>query len=151
MLLSRDGYEIDDDPGRLDLDGIHAFLTHDAYWSRGVTRDVLIRSIAGSLNFGLYGDGVQLGFARVVTDRATFGWLCDVYVLPGHRGRGLAHWLVQTVLAHPDLRDVRRIMLATADAHAIYADCGFAPLVNPGRWMSIAFPAPDPHATEPAI
>jgi GNAT superfamily N-acetyltransferase len=147
MLLSRNGYEIDDGPGRLDLGVIHEFLSRDAYWSLGITRDVLVRAIVGSLNFGLYdGGGAQAGFARVVTDGATFGWLCDVFVLPAHRGRGLAHWLVQTVLAHPDLDGVRRIMLATSDAHSIYADCGFEPLIKPERWMSIASPAPDPHA-----
>lgn len=138
MLISRDGYEIDDDTGRLDLDVVHAFLHEDAYWSEGIPRDVLSRGIAGSLNLGLYHGNSQVGFARVVTDRATFAWLCDVFVLPGNRGRGLGHWLVQATLAHPDLSGLRRIMLATSDAHGVYADCGFVPLSDPGRWMEIS-------------
>jgi GNAT superfamily N-acetyltransferase len=138
MLISRDGYEIDDDPGRVDLDAVHAFLAQEAYWSRGIPRDVLSRAIAGSLNFGLYHDGSQAGFARVVTDKATFAWLCDVYVLAEHRGRGLGHWLVQTVLDHPDLQGLRRFLLATADAHQVYAECGFEPLADPKPWMSIS-------------
>jgi GNAT superfamily N-acetyltransferase len=143
MLITRGGYEIDDDPGRLDVDAIHAFLARDAYWSAGIPRDVLSRAIAGSLNFGLYGNGAQVGFARVVSDKATFAWLCDVYVLPDHRGHGLGHWLVRAALDHPDLQGLRRIMLATSDAHRIYADCGFAPLSDPQRWMAIATPAED--------
>jgi GNAT superfamily N-acetyltransferase len=143
MLITRDGYDIDDDPGRLDVDAIHAFLSRDAYWSPGIPRDVLSRAIAGSLNFGLYTGGRQVGFARVVTDQATFGWLSDVYVLPEHRGRGLGHRLVRAALEHPDLRGLRRIVLATSDAHRIYADCGFEPLPDPERWMAITTAAED--------
>jgi GNAT superfamily N-acetyltransferase len=138
MLISRDDYEIDDDPDRLDLDVVHAFLTGDAYWSEGIPRNVVSRAIAGSLNLGLYHGGTQVGFTRVVTDRATFAWVCDVFVLSGHRGRGLGHWLVQTTLAHPDLSGLRRIMLATSDAHGVYADCGFEPLADTDRWMEIS-------------
>lgn len=138
MLVDRDGYEISDDPARLDLAAMHIFLSRDSYWSRGIPRDVLDRAVVGSVNFGLYQDGTQIGLARVVTDRATFAWLCDVYVLPEHRGRGLGHWLVRTVLEHPDLQDLQKFLLATADAHQIYADCGFAPLSEPGRWMAIS-------------
>jgi GNAT superfamily N-acetyltransferase len=136
MLITRGGYEIDDDPRRLDVDAIHAFLARDAYWSAGIPRDVLSRAIAGSLNFGLYRDGAQVGLARVVTDTATFAWLTDVYVLPDHRGHGLGHWLVQAVLDHPGLQGLRRILLATTDAHRVYADCGFVPLPDPQRWMA---------------
>ena len=111
------GYEISTDPGRLDLDVIHRFLV-DAYWSPGVTRDVVERSVAGSLCFGLYAPGGgQAGFARAVTDRATFAWIADVFVLPEHQGRGLGVWLMESVLAHPDLQGLRRVILATADAH----------------------------------
>jgi GNAT superfamily N-acetyltransferase len=138
VIDARDGYEIDDDPTRLQLDRIHNFLAHHAYWSCGIPQDVAHRAMASSLNFGIYRGEVQIGFARVVTDRATFAWLCDVYVLPNHRGRGLGHWLIQTVLAHPDLHGIRRMLLATADAHNIYSDCGFHPLTNPGHWMEIA-------------
>jgi N-acetylglutamate synthase-like GNAT family acetyltransferase len=142
MLITRGGYEIDDDPRRLDVDAIHAFLARDAYWSTGIPRDVLNRAITGSLNLGLYDDdGAQVGFARVVSDKATFAWLTDVYVLPGHRGHGLGHWLVQATLDHPGLQGVGRIVLATTDAHQVYADCGFVPLPEPQRWMVIATPA----------
>jgi GNAT superfamily N-acetyltransferase len=142
MLITRGGYEIDDDPHRLDVDAIHAFLARDAYWSPGIPRDVLNRAITGSLNLGLYdGGGAQVGFARVVSDKATFAWLTDVYVLPGHRGHGLGHWLVQATLDHPGLQGVGRIVLATTDAHQVYADCGFVPLSDPERWMTIKTPA----------
>lgn len=147
MLTTRDGYEIDDDPARLDLDVVHGFLANESYWAAGRPRELHERAVAGSLNLGLYygnrgsraghgeGGGEQVGCARLVTDRATFAWICDVFVLPAHRGRGLGHWLVQTALDHPDLRGMRRFLLATADAHRVYADAGFAPLANPSQWM----------------
>jgi GNAT superfamily N-acetyltransferase len=129
------GYEISTDRDRLDLDYIHAFLT-TSYWSPGVPRDTVAKAIAGSLNFGLYAaDGAQAGFARVVSDYATFGYLADVFVDPDHQGRGLGVWLVETVLAHPDLQGLRRFLLATADAHSLYARFGFAPLDAPERYM----------------
>jgi GNAT superfamily N-acetyltransferase len=143
MLITHDGYEIDDDPGRLDVGAIHAFLARDSYWSPGIPGDVLVRAIAGSLNFGLYRDGTQAGFARVVSDKATFAWLTDVYVLSDHRGHGLGHQLVRAVLGHPDLQGLGRIVLATTDAYRIYADCGFVPLPEPQRWMAITTPAAD--------
>jgi GNAT superfamily N-acetyltransferase len=142
MLIMNGGYEIDDDPRRLDVDALHAFLARDAYWSAGIPRDVLSRAIAGSLTFGLYRDGAQAGFARVVTDTATFAWLTDVYVLPDHRGRGLGHWLVQ---------GLRRIVLATTDAHRVYADCGFEPLPDPQRWMAITATAAETYRAGPPV
>jgi GNAT superfamily N-acetyltransferase len=150
MLLARDGYEIDDDPARLDLDVVHGFLT-GSYWAEGVPRDVVARSVANSLSLGVYRDGSQVGYTRAVTDRATFAWVCDVFVLSGHRGRGVAHWMIETLRAHPDLAGVRRFLLATADAHQVYADCGFTALDDPGRYMELrrsngelyGLPAPD--------
>ncbi len=139
MLVAKGGYEIDDDPARLDLDVVHGFVT-GSYWAEGVPRDVVARSVANSLNLGLYHGGSQVGFTRAVTDRATFAWVCDVFVLSGHRGRGLAHWMIETLRAHPDLAGLRRFMLATADAHQVYAGCGFAPLADPGRYMEIRRP-----------
>ena len=136
MLVTKDEYEIDDDPGRLDLDVMHVFLS-GSYWAEGVPRDVVARSVANSLNLGLYREGDQVGLTRAVTDRATFVWVADVFVLPEHRGRGLAHWMIETLIAHPDLAGMRRFMLATADAHRVYADCGFTPLAAPGRFMEI--------------
>jgi GNAT superfamily N-acetyltransferase len=121
----RDGYEISTDPARLDRESIWRFL-RTAYWSPDVPRDVVERSIEGSLVFGLYGPGGELaGFARAVTDGATFAWIADVFVLEPHRGRGLGVWLVETVLAHPKVRGVRRVMLGTADAHGLYQRFGF--------------------------
>lgn len=120
-------YEISTDPARLDVDVIHGFL-RTAYWSPGVAREVVERSIANSIPFGLYApDRAQAGFARVITDRATFAYLGDVFVLPEHRGRGLGVWLVETVLAHPDLQGLRRFHLATFDAHTLYERFGFRP------------------------
>ena len=136
MLVTKDEYEIDDDPGRVDLDVVQGFLS-GSYWAEGVPRGVVERSVANSLNLGLYHAGTQVGLTRAVTDRATFAWVADVFVLPGHRGRGLAHWMVETLLAHPDLAGLRRWILATSDAHQVYADCGFTPLAAPERFMEI--------------
>jgi GNAT superfamily N-acetyltransferase len=132
-----DGYEASDDPARLDVDVIHGFL-HTSYWSPGVSRQTVEKAIQGSLPMGLYApDGSQAGFARVVTDRATFGYLADVFVLPEHRGRGLSRFLVGALLEHPDLSGLRRWMLATADAHGVYEALGFTALVDPSRWMTL--------------
>jgi GNAT superfamily N-acetyltransferase len=123
----RDGYTITIDPRRLDRELVHEFL-RESYWSPNVPREVVERSIEHSLTFGLYApDGSQAGFARVVTDRAVFAYLADVFVVEQHRGRGLGVWLVETVLSHPDLRDLRRIALGTRDAHELYARFGFEP------------------------
>ena len=136
MLVTKDEYEIDDDPGRVDLDVVQGFLS-GSYWAEGVPRGVVERSVANSLNLGLYHAGTQVGLTRAVTDRATFAWVADVFVLPEHRGRGLAHWMVETLLAHPDLVGLRRWILATSDAHQVYADCGFTSLGDPDRYMEI--------------
>jgi GNAT superfamily N-acetyltransferase len=132
----RDGYLISDDRARLDVDAIWGFL-RTAYWSPNVPREVVASSIPNSLCFGLYApDGSQAGFARAVTDRATFAWLADVFVLEPHRGRGLGVWLVETVLEHPDLQGVRQVILATADAHDLYRRFGFEDEA-PGRLLSL--------------
>jgi GNAT superfamily N-acetyltransferase len=134
--VSRDRYLISTDPARLDRAAIWRFL-RTAYWSPGVARDVVERSIDNSLPFGLYGpDGDQAGFARVVTDGVTFGWLADVFVVESHRGRGLGVWLIETVITHPDLRGLRQLLLATADAHGLYDRFGFVP-VESGRMMAL--------------
>jgi GNAT superfamily N-acetyltransferase len=126
-----DGYEISTDPSRLDLDVVHGFL-RTAYWSKGIPRDTVERSIEHSIAFGVFAPaGEQVGFARAVTDRTTYAWLGDVFVLEDHRGRGLGVWLVQCVLEHPDLRGLRRWALTTADAHALYTRFGFGPTSRP--------------------
>jgi GNAT superfamily N-acetyltransferase len=133
MELRRDGYLISTDPARLDREAIWRFL-RTTYWSPDVPRDVVERAIGNSLAFGLFApQGDQAGFARVVTDRARFAWLADVFVLGAHRGRGLGVWLVETVLAHPDLTGLRWV-LGTADAHGLYERFGFAP-VDGARMM----------------
>jgi GNAT superfamily N-acetyltransferase len=130
---TRDSFVISTDRERLDLDVVHKFLSEEAYWSPGVPRERVERSIQHSICFGLYEGAHQIGFARAVTDRAAFAWLADVFVLPEHRGKGLGVWLVETVLSHPDLEQLR-LMLGTADAHSLYERYGFRP-VEPGRMM----------------
>ncbi|MET8906372.1 GNAT family N-acetyltransferase [Micromonospora sp. NPDC004551] len=136
-LTRSDGYLLSTDPDRLDLDRVHHWLSTDAYWALGRDRDTVRRAFAGSIGFGVYrpGDGRQVAVARVVTDRVTFAWLCDVYVDPAERGRGLGTWLAGAVRDHLAEWGVRRIVLATADAHEVYAKVGFTP-VEPGRWMA---------------
>jgi GNAT superfamily N-acetyltransferase len=131
------GYEISTDKTRLDLDRVHRFLSTEAYWSPGVPRDVVERSIENSICFGVYSDGgEQVGFARAVTDRATFAWLADVYIESEHRGHGLGKRLVATVLEHPELQGLRRWMLGTADAHELYRRFGFSELRDVQRFMA---------------
>ena len=125
MIAERDGYEIDDDGDRVDVDAIWGYL-RGAYWSPNVPRDVVARSISGSLCLGLYAPGgEQAGFARAVTDSATYAWIADVFVLEPHRDRGLGVWLVQTLLEHPRLQGLRMVTLNTVDAHALYERFGF--------------------------
>ena len=136
----RGGYTISTDKSRLDLTAIHAYLTR-SYWSPGIPKAVVERAIAGALCFGLFNaPGQQVGFARMITDGATFGYLADVYVLEEHRGKGLGKWMVETILAHPSLQGLRRILLATRDAHQLYAQFGFEPLATPESFMSIHRP-----------
>jgi GNAT superfamily N-acetyltransferase len=137
MELRRDdGYEMSTDPARLDVGAVHHWLSTDAYWALGRSRETVERSVEGSLNFGVYdGEGRQAGYARVVTDLATFAWLCDVYVGPAHRGRGLGTWLVTAVHDHLAPYRMRRVMLATGDAHGLYEKVGFTSLPDPERFM----------------
>lgn len=136
MQWARDGYSVSDDRWRVDREAVHAFLA-DSYWARGISRDVVERSIRHSLCFGIYDGDAQVGFARVVTDHATFAYLADVFVVPAHRGRGLAKWLMECIVAHPDLQGLRRFLLGTRDAHGLYARFGFGPPRNPAIWMEI--------------
>jgi GNAT superfamily N-acetyltransferase len=125
---------ISTDRSRLDVDAIHAFLT-GCYWAKGVPKDTVIRAIENSLCFGLYCNGQQAGFARVVSDYATYAYIGDVFLLETHRGRGLAKWLMECIVSHPSLQGLRRWTLATRDAHSLYAQFGFTPLRAPDRWM----------------
>jgi GNAT superfamily N-acetyltransferase len=128
-------YTISDDPARLDLDAIHAFLSR-SYWSPGIPRETVARAIANSLCFGVYLGETQVGFARLVTDRATFAYLADVFVLEPHRGRGLSRVLMELVLAHPEVQGLRRWLLATRDAHGLYRKFGFVDLANPAVFLT---------------
>lgn len=132
-----EGYSVSSDAALLDVDLIHHWLSQESYWATGVPRDVVERSIANSLSFGAYRGRAQVAYARVVTDRATFAWLCDVFVLEEHRGKGLAKRLLDAVMAHPDVQGLRLFLLATRDAHGLYTRYGFAPLAEPARWMVI--------------
>lgn len=122
--------EIRCDRARMDVALIHRYLSEESYWARGIPRDLVERSIEHSLPFGAFDDGAQGGFARVVTDYATFGYIADVFVLPSHRGRGVSKELMQAIRTHPDLQRLRRWHLVTRDAHGLYAQFGFAPLAN---------------------
>ena len=135
----RDGLTISTDRSKLDRKAIHEFLTA-SYWATGIPREVVDRSIDGALCFGVFEDGRQVGFARVITDSATFAYLADVFVLESHRGRGLAAWLMECILAHPDLQGLRRWMLLTRDAHPLYRKSGFRDLAHPERVMEMTFP-----------
>ena len=140
----RGDYTISTDRSRLDVELIHDFISNQSYWGQGRTLEVVQRALDNSLNFGLYNDTQQVGFARVVTDYATFAWIADVFILPEHRGRGLSKWLMELMLAHPRLQGFRRWVLATKDAHSLYERFGFIPLHRPERWME----RPDPNMQE---
>jgi GNAT superfamily N-acetyltransferase len=131
---TRGAFTLSTDRARLDLDVVHAYLTR-SYWAEGIPRDVVARSIEGALCFGLYEYAAQIGFARVVTDRATYAYLADVFVLEAFRGQGLGVWMMEGVMAHPDLQGLRRWSLVTRDAHELYRRFGFTGLAAPDRYM----------------
>lgn len=131
-------YRLSEDPADLDLDRVVQWITTDAYWAKGRTPETVERSFANSVPVGLYApDGGQVAVARIVSDRATFAWLCDVYVDPGHRGRGLGTTLAEWAVEWAGRQGIKRVVLATLDAHTVYAKAGFEPLSHPERWMNI--------------
>lgn len=136
-----DRYQISTDPARLDVAAIHAYLTR-SYWSAGIPIEIVERALRNSLCFGVYesASGAQVGFARIVTDHATFSYLCDVYVLEEHRGHGLGKRMMREVMAHPSLHGARRVMLATRDAHGLYQQVGFVEAGRAGNLMEIVRP-----------
>lgn len=131
----RNRFRISTDKQLLDTDVIFRYLSEDAYWSKDIPRDIEERSIEHSLCFGVYQETAQIGFARVVTDKATFAYLADVFILDAWRKQGLSKWLMEVILAHPDLQGLRRWLLATMDAHGLYRQFGFTPLTEPDRMM----------------
>jgi GNAT superfamily N-acetyltransferase len=143
VAMSGPEYRVSTDPQDMQLDVIHDYLAR-SYWAAGIPRDTVERAVANSLCFGLFQGEAQVGFARIITDRATFAYLADVFVLEEHRGQGLSKRLMTAITRHPDLQGLRRWMLATRDAHGLYAQFGFRPLKDPERFMELH--APDVYA-----
>ncbi len=138
-----DQYRVTDDVDAVDRDLVYEFLAHESYWSREIPRDLVDRSIDHALCFSVLDGDRMVGFARAITDRSTFTFLADVFVVASHRGRGIATWLCRCVLEHPDVSTNRRVLLGTDDAHELYAQLGFTPLEHTERFMDIFRPAPD--------
>ena len=143
--IQRDGWTISTDPARLDMDAVCDFLSR-AYWAKGRPRAATERAFANSLVFGLYEGTRQIGMARVVSDFAIFAYLCDFFIHEDYRGRGAGQWMLQTIFAHPDLKDMRRWVLATNDAQGLYARYGFTQVSHPETWMEWLRPFPGEHA-----
>lgn len=135
-------YCVTTDPARIDFDVVHGFLRR-SYWAENIPRETMAKAIKNSLCFSLLKDGTQIGFARVVTDRSTFAYLADVFVLEEHRGQGLGVWFMSVLFAHPDLQGLRRFQLATRDAHGLYSKFGFETPKDPSRLMEIVKKASD--------
>lgn len=134
-LYSKDRFRITTDKNSFDVKFIHRFLSNESYWAQGRSLDLVKRSIENSLCFGVFDGHKQLGFARVVTDFATFAWLADVFIVDEYRGHGLGVWLIEVITSHPRLQGFRRWLLATRDAHELYRRFGFSELNDPKRWM----------------
>jgi len=139
-VFLKKGFKISTDKHLLDLEMIYNYLHGESYWSKGIPVEKVHISIENSICFGVYKDDKQVGFARIISDNATFAYLCDVFILRDYRGQGLSKWLMQTILAHPDLQGLRRWVLATGDAHGLYKQFGFTQINNPEIWMSIYTP-----------
>jgi GNAT superfamily N-acetyltransferase len=131
-------FTISTDSEKLQLDVIHKYLSEESYWAQGRAFEVTERAIENSLSFGVYQGETQAGFARVVTDRATFAWVADVFILPEYRGKSLSKRLMEAILSHPELQGLRRWVLATKDAHGLYVQFEFTPMKFPERWMERA-------------
>ena len=139
MTWTKDHYTISTDKTQIDLDYVHGFLSR-TYWAESIPKDIVERSIAGSITFSVYDNGQQIGFARMITDNATFGYLADVFIDEAYRGRGLSKWLMEVIFDHPNLQHLRRFMLGTRDAHGLYRQFGFKELAIPERFMERAIP-----------
>jgi GNAT superfamily N-acetyltransferase len=138
--FEKKGFRISTDETLLNFEMIYNYLDRESYWSKGIAVETLKKAINNSLCFGIYLHDKQVGFARIVSDKATFAYLCDVFILNDYRGLGLSKWLVQTIRNHPDLQGLRRWSLATADAHGLYQQYGFTPITRADRWMEIFTP-----------
>ena len=135
--LTWNGYRVSTDPARLDLMKVHAFLANESYWAAGIPMPVLLKSVENSLCFGVYHQEEQVGFARVISDYATFAYVADVFIDEEHRNKGCGKWLMECIMGHPQLQGLRRWMLVTRDAHGLYAQYGFKPLANPEKLMEV--------------
>ena len=132
---TRGDFAVTTDPARIDIDVVHRFLSEESYWAKNIPREVVERAVGNSLSFSVLHHDKMVGFARVTSDRATVAYIGDVFILSGYRGKGLSKWLMECIGAHPDLQGLRRWILATGDAHGLYARFGFTPLKAPARWM----------------
>ena len=140
MIVKKDNYSISTDKKKLNIAFIHHYLSNLSYWAEQIPVETVKKAIRGSLCFGVYEEDKQIGFGRMITDKATFTYMADVFIDELYRGHGLSKWLITTMLAHPDMQGLRRLMLATRDAHGLYAQFGFTPLTNPERLMQMVFP-----------
>ena len=140
MKIRKGDYEIDTDKRRLDIAAVHRFLSTESYWAQSRTLEQTLTAIENSQCFGVYKGREQVGFARVVTDKATFAYVGDVFITEPHRGKGLSKWLMQVMVDQPDMQGLRRWLLATRDAHGLYEQFGFTALVHPDRWMELTAP-----------
>lgn len=139
MNWHKDDFTITTDKSKMDIDIIHGYLSR-SYWAQDVPRATVQKSIEGSLSFAVLHGSRQVGFARVITDKATFGYLSDVFILEEYRGKGLSKWLMEIILGHPELQNFRRFLLSTRDAHGLYRQFGFTDLVSPENWMQVYNP-----------
>lgn len=137
MEISENGFVFSDDINKIDAVAVHRYLSSSSYWAEGIPLETVVKSIENSLCFGIYKDTQQIGFARWITDKATFGYLADVYVEENYRGLGLSKKLISLMLFHEDLQGLRRYMLATRDAHGLYASFGFQPIESPENLMAV--------------
>ena len=135
MHWTKGKYLITTDVAAVDVDVVHQYLSTESYWAKGIPRETVSRSLQHSICFSVLHEGLLIGFARVTSDHATVAYVGDVFVLSTHRGKGLSKWLMECITIHPELQGLRRWMLATADAHGLYAKFGFTPLKTPARWM----------------
>ena len=147
-VFLKKGFLISTDKSLLDFDRIYQYLDGESYWAKGIPVERLKTAINNSLCFGVYKNGLMAGFARVVTDKATFAYICDVFILTEFRGAGLSKWLIQTIVGYPELQGLRRWSLATADAHGLYSQFGFTEISRPDRWMEIFKPYQTPKQEE---
>ena len=139
MFITKDKYSITTDKTKLDIKAIHDFLSH-SYWAENIPVETVQRSIEGSLCFGVFDGEKQVGFARLITDKATFAYLADVFILEPYRGRGLCKWMMEVIMTYSELHGMRRILLATRDAHDLYKQYGFSVVTDTDRWMQIHNP-----------